>query len=103
MEKVLWIMSFTVRVLKSSPLAMDDSEYAAVEAAIFAYSEEDAHFQLLQQLQNSKLELIAIFQSSPFDDGKWLFDSEHKADILQLADEVKISGEFRFGIFRDIG
>ena len=102
METVLWIMSFNVRILKSSPLAMDDSEFAAVEAVTFAHSEEDAHLQLIQQLQNSRLELIGIFQSSPFDDAKWFFNSEHKADILQLADEVKASGEFRFGIFRDV-
>lgn len=99
-EKKLWIMFFNVRILKSSPLAMDDSEYAAVEAATFAYSEKDAYSQLLQQLQNSRLELIDIYKCLPFDGVKWVFSSEHKADILQLTDEVKFSGEFRFGVFR---
>ena len=98
MEKTLWIMSIIVRILKASPLAMDDSECAAAEVATFGYSLEDAHFQLLQQLQDSRLELIGVYQCSSFDDAKWFFSGEYKADILQLVDEVKASGEFRFGI-----
>lgn len=35
-------MSFNVRILKSSPLAMDNSECAAAEAATFVSSEKDA-------------------------------------------------------------
>jgi hypothetical protein len=53
MEKVVWIIS---KVLRSSPLAMDDSKCAAAEAAIFACSEEEAYSQLLQQAQNAELE-----------------------------------------------
>lgn len=101
MEKVVWVTSFKVRILRSSPLAMDNSEYAAAEAATFASSEEDAHFQLLQQLENAKLELIERYHLSPFDGAKWFADSEYRDDVLQLVEEVKFSGEFRFGIFRD--
>lgn len=79
---------------------MDDSEYAA-EAATFASSEEDAHFQLLQQLENAKLELIERYHLFPFDGAKWFGDSEYRDDVLQLVEEVKFSGEFKFGIFRD--
>lgn len=85
---------------ESSPLAMDDSECATAEAAAFAHSAEDARSQFLQQLQNAKLELIECYQSSPFDGAKWFADGEHRDDILQLVEEVKFSGEFRFGIFR---
>lgn len=100
MEKVVWLISFKVKVLRSSPLAMDDSEYAAAEAATFAYSEEDARAQLLQQSQNAKLELIEVYQCSPLCDENWFLNTKHKGDILQLVAEVKFFGEFRFGIFR---
>lgn len=100
MEKLLWIMSFSVRVLRSSPLAMNDSEYATAEVATFAHSEADAHYQLLQQLQNAKLELIDVYRCSLFDGAKWFSSGEQKSDILRLVDEVKFSGEFRFGVFR---
>lgn len=101
MESAVWVMSFKVRILKSSPLAMDDSEFAVAEAATFANSNEDACSQLLQQLENAKLELIANYQICPFDGAKWIADSEQRNEILQLIEEVKFSGEFRFGIFRD--
>lgn len=100
MKNTLWVMSFKVRILKSIPLAMDDAKCAAAEAATFAYSEEDAHSQLLQQLQNAKLELMGIYQCSPLNDENWLLSTAHKDDILRLVEEVKFSGEFRFGIFR---
>ncbi|PUA26687.1 MAG: hypothetical protein B0W54_23405 [Cellvibrio sp. 79] len=101
MEKTLWIMSFRVRILKASPLAMGDSECAAAEGATFAHSNEDARSQLLQQLENAKLELVESYQNSSFENAKWFADSEHRDDILQLIEEVNFSGEFRFGIFRD--
>lgn len=100
MEKVVWIISCKVKILRSSPLAMDDSTYAAAEAATFAYSEEDAHSQLLQQVQNAKLELIEGYQCSPLCDENWFLSATHKDDIFQLVEEVKFSGEFRFGVFR---
>lgn len=101
MEKVIWVMSFKARILRSSPLAMDDTEYAVAEAATYASSEDDARAQLLQQLQNAKLELIESYQNSAYDGAKWFAHSEYRDDILQLVEEVKFSGEFRFGIFRD--
>lgn len=101
MEKAVWVTSFVVKILRSSPLAMDDSEYAAAEAASFADSAEDARSQLLSQLENAKLELVEIHQSAPFNGAKWIADSEHRDDILQLVEEVKFSGDFRFGVFRD--
>jgi hypothetical protein len=100
MEKAVWVMSFTVRILRSSLLAMDDSEYAAAEAATFADSEEDARSQLLQQLDNAKLEFVEIHQNTHFNSAKWIVDNEYRDDILQLVEEVKYSGDFGFGIFR---
>jgi hypothetical protein len=81
---------------------MDDSKYVAAGAATFSYSEEDARAQLLQQSQNAKLELLAVYQCSPLYDANWLLNATHKNDILQLVEEVKFSGEYRFGIFRDL-
>lgn len=100
MEKVIWVMSFKVRILRSSPLAMDDAEYAVAKAATFANSGDDASTQLAQQLKNAKLELIESYQNSAFDGAKWFSASEYRDDILQLVEKVKFSGEFRFGIFR---
>lgn len=101
MEKAVWVTSFVVKILRSSPLAMNDSEYAAAEAASFADSDEDARSRLLLQLENAKLELVEIHQSTPFNGAKWIADSEHRDDILQLVEEVKFSGDFRLGVFRD--
>lgn len=79
---------------------MDDSEYAATEAATFAHSDQDAQAQLLQQLQNAKLELIENYQCSSFNGAKWVANSEYRQDIFRLIEEIELSGEFRFGVFR---
>lgn len=101
MEKSIWIMSFKVRVLQSSPLAMDDSEYAQAEAATYASSRDDAQAQLLQQLDGAKLELTQCFHISAIESAKWVSESEFRDDILELVEEVKFSKNFGFGIFRD--
>lgn len=100
MKKAVWVTSFVVKILRSSPLAMDDSEYAATEAASLADSAEDARSQLLSQLKSAKLELVEIHQSAPFNGARWIADSEYRDDILQLVEEVKFSSAFRFGVFR---
>lgn len=100
MEKAVWVTSFVVKILRSCPLAMDDSEYAAAEAALFADSAEDARSQLLSQLENEKIELVQFNQSTPFNGAAWIAESEYRDDILQLVEEVKFSSAFRFGVFR---
>lgn len=102
MEKSLWLMSLKVRILRSSPLAMDDSEFADVEAAMFADSNEKAEVELSRKLEESKLELMEMYHSSYFEDAKWLVGDENRDDILELVEEVKFSGAFRFGLFRDL-
>lgn len=102
MSRIVWIMSFKIKILKSSPLAMNDSEYAVAEAVTFAHYSNDAFSQLIQQLENAKLELIEIYQNVPFEDASQSSVRANKEDIIRLIEEVKISGEFRFGIFRAI-
>lgn len=101
MDKAIWVMSFDVRILPSSPIAMDDSEFAAGEAALFAKSNQDAESQLLQQLEGAKLQLVKLHQNTAFNGAKWIGSSEYRDDILELVEEVKFSEEFRFGVFRD--
>lgn len=80
---------------------MDDSEYSVAEAATLAHSAEDTRSQLLQQLENAKLELIESYQNATLENAQWIANSERRDDILQLVEEVKFTGKFGFGVFRD--
>lgn len=101
MEKAVWVMSFDVRILPSSPIAMDDSEFATGEAALFAESNEDAQSQLLKQLESVRLQLVELHQSGVFNTGEWLANRDPSDEVLQLIEEVIYSGKFTFGVFRE--
>ncbi len=101
MEKIVWLFSFKIQILPSSPLAMDDTEFALGEAATFANSEAEAKAELLHYLGQGKLELLELFHCSSFDDAKWVGQSENRDAILKLVEEVKYTKRIGFGLFRE--
>ena len=102
MEKIVWLSSFKIRILPSSPLAMDDTEFALGESATFAASEAEAKAELFHYLEQGKLELVELFHCSSFDDAKWIVQSEDRDAILMLVEEVKYTKRIGFGLFREL-
>lgn len=100
MNKVLWVVSLKARILEGSPLDMDGSEFTFGEAATFSHSEIDVKEQLLQKMNDGKLELLELFHITPADKASWISQSEDMEDILELIEQVKITGKFAFGLFR---
>ena len=100
MSQILWIVSFKVRVLEGCSIDFDGSEFMFGEAAGFAKSEAEFKDLFIPELEEGRFELVEVFHLSPVEQAGWISKSADKADILELLEEVKVTGEFGFGAFR---
>lgn len=96
----LWLASFKVGVLEGCPIDFDGSEFMFGEAAGFAATEDGFLMEVKKKLRENNFEYIDTLKTSPADSAAWISDSEDIADILELIEEVKTSGELGFGAFR---
>ncbi|MCE3252189.1 MAG: hypothetical protein K0Q67_1199 [Cellvibrio sp.] len=99
-EKTLWLASFRVRVLEGCPIDFDGSEFMFGEAAGFAESEAEFQAAVAGKLTENKFEPLETYHLTPAESAKWVSGNDDMADILELVEEVKFSGELGFGPFR---
>ena len=94
MNQTLWIISFKVRVLEGCSIDFDGSEFMYGEDAGFARDEAKFKDLVIFELEAGRFERVEIFHLSLIDHASWISESIDKTDILDLLDEVNITGEF---------